>query len=121
MDQFDPVTDWEYERLMQIMSNNADRSFVKRILNPTAYPVLDEGDGKIATHRMSWAQAGDRFFAFPTVLLGANGKLKDYGDSAWDQAVKTGNYIEFDNPDEASWFTQRYKGAWAGKKNQPPR
>lgn len=124
MDDFQPVTDWEYDRLMQIMQQNSGKSFVKRILNPSAYPVLNEGlegNGRIATHRMQWGQMGDKFIVFPSVLIGQDGKLKDYGNNAWEQVRQTGNFIEFDNQDEASWFSQRYKGAWGGQKNKPPR
>lgn len=120
MDDFQPLTDWEHSRMMEILNQNAQKTFVQRILQPDRFPVLDIGDGRIATHRMSWGQMGDKYVAFPTVMYDGKG-LKDYGDGAWDHAVKSGNFIEFDNPDEASWFTQKYKGAWGGKKNEPPR
>lgn len=121
MDDFEPVTDWEYQRLMQIFSDNVGKTFVQRILNPGAFPVLDQGDGKVATHRMAWGtMEGGKGVVYPTVMY--DGKnLKDYGEQAWDHASRSGNYIVFDNPEEASWFSQKYKGAWAGQKNKPPR
>jgi hypothetical protein len=121
MDDFQPVTDWEYDRLMEIMQKNASKSFVQRILAPEKYPTLPQQGGGHATHRMSWAEADGKYYVFPTVLMEKDGKLKDYGDRAWDAVTKTGNLIEFDNPDEASWFAQRYKAAWGGQKNKPPK
>jgi hypothetical protein len=121
MDNFEPVTDWEYERLMELMQANNSKSFVQRILTPGKYPTLDQGDGSHATHRMAWTQAGDKYYVYPTVLLEKNGKLKDYGDAAWDAVRSTGNYMEFNDPEEASWFAQKYKGAWGGQKNKPPK
>ena len=119
MEQFEQVNDDEYRWLMAVMNQNKDKSFVNRILNPQNSPVLKH-DGGIATHRMAWTEADGRYFAFPTVLLEGNGQLKDYGNSAWDAVRKTGNYIEFKNPQEADFFSKRYKGAWGGKMNRPP-
>lgn len=107
--------DPELVKLRQILQDNADKSFVQRIVNymgPQNSPVLDLGNGELATHRMAWNEAGGRYFAYPTVLMGQDGKLKDYGDSAWDHVVKTGNYIEFQSPQEADWFSKNYKRIW---------
>lgn len=121
MDQFKPVNDWEYGRLMDILNANAGKTFVQRILKPDNFPVMDDGRGGIATHRMAWTELPNgRAAAFPTVLYDGKG-LKDYGRGAWDQAQKSGNVIEFDSPDEASWFSENYKGAWGGQMNKPPR
>src|SRR5688572_467149 len=109
MDDFQPVTEQEYQKLMGILGSNRDKSFVKRILSPQAYPSLDLGNGSHATHRMEWAGAGGKYYVYPTVLF-ANGKLTDYGDKAWDHVRSSGNYIEFDNPQDAEWFSKRYKG-----------
>jgi hypothetical protein len=121
MDEFKPLNDWEYGRMMDILNKNASKTFVQRILTPDRFPTLDNGNGGIATHRMAWSELdGGRAAAFPTVLYDGKG-LVDYGNKAWEQAVKSGNVIEFDSPDEASWFAQNYKGAWGGQKNKPPR
>jgi hypothetical protein len=120
MDGFQPVTPEEYQRLMQIMQQNAGKTFVQRIMRPNDFPTLDLGNGSVATHRMAWGQMGDKYVVFPTVLYDGKG-LKDYGDGAWDHAIKSGNIIEFDNPKDAEWFSTRYKGAWGGQMNKPPR
>ncbi len=107
----DPALVW----LREVLNANADKPFVKRIINyrgPKNSPVLDLGNGELATHRMAWNEADGRYFAYPTVLMGANGKLQDYGDAAWDHVVKTGNYIEFPDAASADWFSQNYKSIW---------
>ena len=109
----------EYGKIMEILLKNGSKSFVKRILDPASYPTLP-WDGGTATHRMAWSEAGGRYFAHPTVLLGADGKLKDYGDEAWPHVVKSGNYIEFPTAQEADWFSKRYKAAWGSKRDNVP-
>jgi len=101
--------------VMRILNANADRPFVKRILNRDAYPALDLGNGEYATHKMSWGEvdtpAGKKYVVFPTVLYDGKG-LVDYGDKAFDEVMRTQDYIEFDDPRKAEWFSQRYKSAW---------
>jgi hypothetical protein len=121
MDDYKPVSAAEYQRLMAILKTNANKSFVQRILRPDDFPTLDLGNGQHATHRMSWGEAGGKYYVYPTVLLQEGGKLHDYGDNAWDHAIKGGNYIEFDSPQDAEWFSQRYKGAWGGRMNNEPK
>lgn len=120
MDNFEPLNEWEYGRMMDILNQNSGKTFVQRILRPNDFPTLDNGDGSIATHRMAWGQMGDKFVAFPTVLYDGT-KLVNHGPAAWDHAIQSKNYIEFDNQDEASWFAQKYKGAWGGQMNKPPK
>lgn len=121
MDDYNPVTADEYNWLMNVLNANKNKGFVQRILNPSAYPVLPTPDGGIATHRMAWGQLGDKYVVFPTVLRNESGGLKDYGDSAFDHVLKTKNYIEFDNQQDADWFSKNYKGAWGGQMNKPPK
>jgi hypothetical protein len=97
--------------VMGILNTNKNKSFVDRILNPRKYPSLDRGGGEKATHRMAWGEADGKYMAFPTVLWDGK-QLVDYGNGAWPIAQKSGNYIEFDTPEEADWFSQRYKLAW---------
>ena len=108
-----PIDDpYEVKYIRQILEANKSRTFVDRILNKNRYPVLDLGNGNIATHKMAWAKAGDKYVVHPTVLW--DGKaLKEYDPrEAWNQVRKTGNYITFDSPQEAEWFSQNYKKVW---------
>ena len=105
----------EYDDVMSILKANENKTFVKRILNKDAYPRLDLGGGQYASHKMSWGEIdtpnGKKYVVFPTVLYDGQ-KLVDYGDRAFDQVMKTGNYIEFDEPNKADWFSKRYKTVW---------
>lgn len=121
MDDFQPVDNNEYQRLMQILKTNASKSFVQRILRPNEFPTLDLGNGSHATHRMEWGESDGKYVVYPRVLLQEGGKLQDYGDNAWQHARQSGNFIEFDNPKDAEWFSSRYKGAWGGVMNKPPK
>lgn len=101
----------EYDDVMRVLMANSNKSFVKRILQPQAYPTLDLGNGQKATHMMSWAEVGGKYYVYPRILY--DGKaLKDWGDAAFDQAMRSGNVIEFNTPQEADWFSRRYKAAW---------
>jgi len=102
----------DYKTLTKILESNKNKSFVKRILEPDQYPVLQNDDGTVSTHRMSWGQAGDKYIVFPTVLY--NGKKLQAFDpnDAFQHVIKSKNYILFDSPEEADAFTKRYKDYW---------
>lgn len=106
----------DYTKIMNILQQNQNKTFVQRILNPDAYPVLMHDRG-IATHRMSWGTAPDgKIYAFPSVLWNGN-DVRDYGDAAFGKAMSSGNVIEFPSGQEADWFTKNYKAAWGGRRD----
>ena len=121
MDNFKPVSPQDYQRLMMILKQNSGKTFVQRILRPNDFPTIDQGDGSYATHKMEWGESGGKYVVYPRVLLEQGGGLKDFGDNAWDQVRQTGNFIEFDKPEDADWFSKNYKGAWGGLMNKPPK
>lgn len=103
----------ETRRVQAILGQHSDKNFVDRILNRDNYPSLDNGDGSRSTHRMSWAEVDGKYRVYPTILW--NGKRLIQFQSprhAYNAAMKSGEYIEFDSPDEASWFSERYKSVW---------
>ena len=105
------MSDLDY--LQNILNKNKDKSFVKRILNKQNSPVLQNDDGTTSTHSMAWGSADGKYYVYPTVLLGKDGKLKRYDDSeAWNHVMKTGNFIEFNSPEDADWFSRSYKKVW---------
>ena len=109
------------EKVMRILNQHADKSFVKRILEykEGESPVLNNADGSFSTHSMSANHSidGKHIYVYPTVVKGKNGKLKrlddeNYGDDgrpAMNNALKTGNYIEFNSLQDAIWFSKHYK------------
>jgi hypothetical protein len=104
---------------MAILQANKAKSFVQRILNyqgPQNSPVLDLGGGQYATHKMAWTEADGKYRVYPTVLWDGK-KLVDYGpDKAYDQVLRSGNFIDFDSPDAADWFSKNYKLVWPADK-----
>lgn len=111
---------YEYEKVLDVLNKNKTKSFVQRILTPDEFPRIKHSDG-FATHRMAWANTdGGKAIVYPTILLGSKGELKDYGSDALSHVINTDNFIEFNSPKEAEWFTKNYKSAWGGKKNNMP-
>jgi len=102
----------EYSKVMGALTKNKDKSFVKRVLDPDAYPVIENDDGSHSTHKMAYSEVNGKYVVYPTILY--NGKeLKEYKpNEALDHVMKTGNYIEFDTEKEADWFSQKYKAIW---------
>ena len=106
--------DQETEYALGIITANQDKQFVRRIMNPQAYPAIDNGDGSRSTHLMAYSKAGNAFRVYPTIAYDPRSKklTKRDGDAAYNHAVKTGDYIDFDTEDEAAWFSRNYKAVW---------
>jgi hypothetical protein len=100
------------EKLARILAQNAEKSFVQRILQPENYPRLDLGDGNYATHMMAWTSADGKHYVYPTVLFDGKQLVQYEPDAAFEQAKKSGNVIAFDDPREADWFSKNYKQWW---------
>lgn len=108
----------DFAQLEKVLTANADKNFVQRILHPESSPQLDMGNGQHATHLMSYGEADGKYIVFPTVQMD-NGKLKNYGDQAFDRAMKSGEYISFDNEKDAEWFSKNYKQYWEKNEKEP--
>ena len=103
----------EFELVMNILNANHEKPFVKRILNPGGYPNIKNKDGSISTHRMEWSEVDGKNIVYPTIEFDASKKkLIDYGENAFNEAIKTGNFIEMPTPEDADWFSKRYKAVW---------
>ena len=103
----------DFNKIAKILTENSEKSFVKRILNRDQFPVLDNEDGTVSTHSMAYGETEDgRFFVYPTVLMTDKG-LKRFGDNdAWRETQGSGNFIEFGSGEEADWFSKNYKKVW---------
>lgn len=102
----------ELAKVQAILAANAKKTFVQRIMNREKFPTLDLGNGQHATHKMAWASADGKYRVYPTVLYDGS-KLVEYDPkTAYQHILKSGNFIDFDTPEEAEWFSQRYKSVW---------
>ena len=80
------------EEIDAILNENKDKRFVQRLYEKNAAHLSNE-DGSISTHVM---QSGDGR-VMPTIVE-VDGELRRLsGDEAYAHAMKTGQYIQFDN------------------------
>tara|TARA_R100000329_G_C7504062_1_gene177463 strand:- start:89 stop:490 length:402 start_codon:yes stop_codon:yes gene_type:complete len=96
------------KRKMFWLNKNKEKNFVKRILNPSLNKgkELLDSDNKFVTHAMASADN----FVYPTVIDTGKGKLIHLnGDDAYNYAMKTGEFIKTDSPEEANWLAKNYK------------
>lgn len=87
--------------------------FEQRILKPSKYGAIDNGDGSESTHRMAYAETDGKFVAYPTIVQDGKG-LKQLGDrEAYEYAMKKGEHRAFDSEDEAKSYAEGgYKKFW---------
>ena len=77
--------------------------FVDRVRNNQNYPVINNPDGSVSTHRMAAeSDANGNWYVFPTIQM-QDGELVEYYDSrdAMDAAFKTGNILRAPNKQAA--------------------
>lgn len=104
----------DLRKLQNILGLNNSKNFVQRILHKDQYPVIDLGGGKHETHQMTYSDADGRFFVYPEVVYNPEKRQLMHlePDQAWEHAMSTGEYIEFNNKKEADWFSKNYKKVW---------
>lgn len=105
----------QQSRVRQILSENLSKDFVKRVIQPGKYPRINNPDGSHSTHLMAWTTVGEpgkeKYIVYPSIVhnrqTGRMTKLS--GREAVEYAMKTGEYIEFDDASKAEWFSKNYK------------
>ena len=96
-------------RLLEIILRNKGKDFINRIVNANDFPTLENRDGTISTHSMTYAEVDGRFYVYPTVVY-QDGKLMRLGpDTAFNHALTSGEYVTFDDEREAMDFSKEYK------------
>ncbi len=103
------------DRVMQVLEQNQGKRFVQRILDPTSVAPLQNEDGTVSTHSMAWSTNDQGNFVYPTVVEQDGKLMRLEPDQAAERALQTGEYITFQNPEDADWFSQSYKEAWKGQ------
>lgn len=96
-------------RMLEILEENRGKDFVERIFNAPDYPVLYNRDGSQSTHSMAWSEADGRYFVYPTVVYEEGEMMRLGPDTAFGRAIRTGDFIEFDNFEDADQFSREYK------------
>lgn len=98
--------------------DNTNLQFEKRVLNPSAYPVLPLSNGNVATHKMAWGEGqgalGTPFYmAYPTVIQDGI-RLKELDPrEAYRHALEFNEYRRFASPiDAQNYASGGYKQNW---------
>lgn len=106
------------KKILQILNAYKDKNFVQRILNPENYPSIDNGDGTYSTHRMSYGEIDGKQIVFPNIIQNKNtNQLTELTpNDAFKYAVQNNEYIPFNKPETADWFSKNYKSIWKKKK-----
>jgi hypothetical protein len=113
--------------IKETVEQNKDKEFVQRIINKNqgvqqltveSKPIKLADGSEIktspswATHLMAYAEADGKYYVYPEIV-NQGGKLVRLGrDEAFDYAMKTGEFIEFDTEKEAAYFGENYKQLW---------
>jgi hypothetical protein len=116
-----PITnpiDTDITKIQGILQANGDKDFVKRIINPKDYGDIDIGNGQHGTHLMAWDDSDGKNVVYP-LIVNTGGKLKKLdAESAYKYAMKNNEYLQFDTPQEAEWFSTNYKKVWGNQDNR---
>jgi len=100
-------------RIMNVLLEHKDKNFVKRILDPNIYPVVNNPDGTVSTHKMAYSTGDGAAYVYPTIIQGKDGKLMELPpEDAWNYAMITGEYIKTKTEKEAAWLSENYKKIW---------
>jgi hypothetical protein len=103
----------------QVLLQHNNLNFVDRILNSQDYPVIENEDGTVSTHRMASATIGGQPIVYPTIVERDGGLVQLNDDDAVQYAVDTGEFIPFENPEDAAEFAEgMYK---VGMREKEPR
>ncbi len=100
--------------LEYFIERNKNKNFIDRIINREKYPVIENPDGSYSTHLMSWSTVDGKPIVYPLIIQNPKtGGLKQLSDpEAIDYALKNNEYIPFDKPEDADWFSSNYKRYW---------
>lgn len=101
---------------------NSNANFAKRLIDPYR-KVLNLGEGKIGTHKLSYTTGDGKVYVYPEIQE-INGELVDLSSDwrkAWEQAFKNKDYVEFPSVEDADWFTaDNYKKYFPGLEKYAP-
>jgi len=92
-------------KIDRILNENKDLNFVQRMYQPNTPSIMIPGQQRPSTHFMESADGR----VYPTVVQMPDGTLQYLGDTAYDYANQTGQYIEFPNDRQARRFAKGYK------------
>jgi hypothetical protein len=103
----------EKEKILQILNNNKNKNFIKRIIDPEKYSVIKNQDDSISTHMMAYGKIDNKFVVYPEIIMDTDSTLKRLTpNDAIQHAMLSGEYISFENEKDAADFSKTYKSIW---------
>ena len=99
----------EYEAMSKVISQrNKHLNWVDRGLHPDKYPVINNDDGTISTHRLEYVTGDDgEAYVYPTIIQDNDGKLKQLSsEQAADHAWNTKTAIQIPNQKLAEYYSK---------------
>lgn len=96
-------------RLLETLLFYKGKDFINRIINAGDFPFLENRDGTKSTHGMAVSEKDGKFYVYPTVVY-EGGIMQRLGpDTAWNRAITSGDFIEFETEEDARDFSKEYK------------
>lgn len=92
--------------MLDVLRANREKNFVARVTNPGDWPVVQNPDGSYSSHRMSSAEGDGRGYAFPTLFYDKGTNALYQPENPMAEARRTGEFIEFPNPQAAERFAE---------------
>ena len=112
----------EAQRMAQAIPTPVNRNFVRRYLNPDAFPVIDNPDGSVSTHRMSSAETDGQYVAYPTIVQALSGQLERLGEEdAFRYAMENNEYLAFPSEAAAQQYAEGGYKQWMPAPPDPQR
>ena len=96
-------------RLLELLLKHRNKDFINRIINVNDFPVLENRDGSVSTHSMSYGESDGKYYVFPTVVIEGGKAMRLGPDTAWVRAMTSGDFLEFDSEQDAADFSKEYK------------
>ena len=100
--------------IRNVLRDNSQKTFVKRILNADRYPVMQLNARDHGTHLMSHTEVDGKWIVYPNIVLNQEFftlELHEGADSV-RLALETGNFISFKKEEDAEFFAMNYKRVW---------
>lgn len=91
---------------VQILKENEGKNFVQRILRSKDFPVRQNPDGTSSTHLMGSSEVDGKNIVYPTLVYDQNKKELFTPDDPVRHALTSGEYISFNDPEEAEKFSE---------------
>jgi hypothetical protein len=112
------------DQMLAIMGKNADKNFVQRVLNPSAYAGIEIANargapqGTVSTHlMMSGETDGGKGIAYPSIFYNAETNSLYQPENPYKEAKARGEIIIFPKATDAQFFAENYKKAWGAGEN----